>query len=98
LARRLTILPRAKDDIRTNWRYLAERNEPAADRWIDRIDDALRLISEHPEIGRARPELGDGLRSFSVENYVLFLKIKPDSILVVCVMHARQDIQPDSLI
>jgi toxin ParE1/3/4 len=92
------ILPRAKDDIRASWRYLAERNEPAADRWIDRIDDALRLISEHPEIGRARPELGDGLSSFPVENYVLFLKIKPNSILVVRVVHGRQDVQPDSLI
>lgn len=46
------------------WRYIADDNEKAADRLLDRFQDAANKLAVHPEAGRPRPELSDGLRSF----------------------------------
>jgi plasmid stabilization system protein ParE len=45
------------------WSYVAEEARPTtADRLIDDIIDRFHLLAEQPEMGRAHPEFGPGVR------------------------------------
>ncbi len=48
--------PQAQFDLIEIWTFIADDNEVAADRVLDRIDSVLRMLSEQPAAGRARPE------------------------------------------
>lgn len=41
-------------------------------------------------MGRLRPELGSGVRSFVVENYVIYYRHE-DDVLIARVLHGRRD-------
>jgi toxin ParE1/3/4 len=64
--------PQARLDLIDIWNYIADDNEAAADRMLDRIGGVLQMQSEQPKAGRERPELAPRLRSFPVGNYLLF--------------------------
>lgn len=61
---RIELSDEAEPDLREIWAYIAERNEPAADRLLMRILEVLQELAEQPEMGSAMPELGDGVRRF----------------------------------
>lgn len=56
--------PRAVDDLVGIWTYIARHNVGAADRTLGEIERVIRLSADFPLIGRSRPELMSGLRSF----------------------------------
>jgi plasmid stabilization system protein ParE len=63
----------AESDLREIWRYVAaDTSVERADRLLEAIGDGLDLLAEHPRIGRRRPEFGAGVRSFAVENHVIY--------------------------
>lgn len=63
----------AEQDLDEIWSYVAEDASPAtADRLIDAIIDRFEMLAEQPRMGRLRPEFGEGVRSFTVENYVIY--------------------------
>ena len=43
----------ARNDLLQIWLYVAERNETAADRLIDRFERTLRMLARHPLMGEA---------------------------------------------
>jgi toxin ParE1/3/4 len=64
--------PQVQLDLIDIWNYIADDNEAAADRMLDRIEGVLQMLSEQPKAGRERLELAPELRSFPVGNYLLF--------------------------
>jgi len=50
------ILRRPQDrlDLIDIWNYIADDNEAAADRMLDRIEGVLQMLSEQPKAGRER--------------------------------------------
>ena len=64
--------PQAKEDLLDIWCYIAQDSPKAADAWIDQLVDAARRLAANPGMGRLRPELLPGIRSFPVGNYILF--------------------------
>jgi toxin ParE1/3/4 len=86
------ISDQAKTDLREVWRYIARRNEPAADRLVDQIIEHYETLAKFPGMGRSREELAPGLRSFPVGKYVVFYRPIDDGIEVVRVLHGAQDI------
>ena len=69
----------AERDLEEIWSYVAEDASPAtADRLIDAIIDRFELLAEQPRMGRLRPEFGEGVRSFAVENYVIYYRHEGD--------------------
>lgn len=97
MALRITRKPQARLDLLDIWAFIAEDNEAAVDRTLDRIENALRTIAENPEMGRARPELRPGVRSFPVGSYILFYRVQADAIDVVRVLNSFRDIGGDDL-
>ena len=81
----------AERDLEEIWSYVAEDGSPAtADRLIDAIIDRFELLAEQPRMGRLRPEFGEGVRSFTVENHVIYYRHDGD-VLIARVLHGRRD-------
>ena len=74
------------------WNYISAENERAAEKVLRRVGEVFRLLSSQPEIGRHRPELDDGLRSFPAGNYVVFYEPRERSIDIVRVLSGYRDI------
>ena len=98
MSRTVTRRPRAETDLVEIWSYIADDNEPVADRLLGRIDGVLTMLLEHPQAGRLRPDLQQSeLRSFSVKNYVVFYRPMPDGIEVVRVLSGYLDLTPEDV-
>ena len=81
----------AELDLGDIWSYVAEAASPAiADRLIDDIIDRFDLLTGQPRMGRARPELGPGVRSYGVENYVIYYREEGD-VVIARILHGRRD-------
>jgi toxin ParE1/3/4 len=81
----------AEQDLEEIWSYVAEDASPAtADRLIDAIIDRFELLIEQPRMGRSRPEFDEGVRSFVVENYVIYYRHDGD-LVIARVLHGRRD-------
>jgi len=90
------VSPRAEDDLDDIWYYVAKesRSIDTANRPIDSITDRFFLLSGHPYLGRARDEdLGAGLRSFPVGEYVIVYSAGDEDVWILRVVHARRDLE-----
>jgi toxin ParE1/3/4 len=83
----------AKRDLAQSWRYIAERNFDAAERWLDLIDAKMKLLARFPGLGQRRDELAAGLQSFPVGNYLVFYRRMKGGIEVIRVLHGAQDLR-----
>ncbi len=83
----------ARQDVAQLWRYIAERNFDAAERWLSAVDDAVQLLGRFPGIGQRRPELGTGLQSYPVGNYLIFFRQGKDAIEILRVLHGARDLR-----
>jgi toxin ParE1/3/4 len=84
--------PLAEQDVEKIWSYVAEdSNTERADRLVDAIVDRFDMLSEHPKMGRLRPEFGPGVRSFAVESHVIYYREKEGDILIARVLHGSRD-------
>jgi toxin ParE1/3/4 len=87
----VTFLPLADDDLLAAWLHIATDNPIAADNYLDRIQHVCALIAENPAMGTERDELKVGVRSFPVENHVIFYVAKDKGIVVLRVWPSAQD-------
>ena len=89
---RVTRRPLAAVDILDVWDHIAEDSLEQADRWIDNLDEKLKLIATQPLMGRARGELAAGTRSFPFGRYIIFYAPVDGGIDVVRVLHSARDV------
>lgn len=61
-------------------------------RFIETISDTADLLATQPSMGRERPELAPGLRSFPVGAFVVFYRPTKSGIQVVRVLRGSRDI------
>lgn len=66
----LIISPEAEADLIEIWLYIAEDSPVNADRFLDKLNDKAQKLAE-TDLGVERPELGEGMKSFPVDRYVL---------------------------
>jgi toxin ParE1/3/4 len=90
---RLVVSPEARSDLVEIWRYLGARSSRATARVMQEIRARFQMLVDFPESGIRREELRAGLRSFPVENYVIFYFIIDGGVEVVRVLHGRRDIE-----
>jgi toxin ParE1/3/4 len=82
----------AEQDLEEIWSYVAEdASFTTADRLLDSIFDRLELLAEQPRIGRVRPEFGEGVRSLTVENHIIYYRHDGQAVLIARVLHGRRD-------
>jgi toxin ParE1/3/4 len=86
----------AEIDLLELWVTIAEENLTAADEILDVIQATATLLGTQPEMGRARPELAEGLRSLPTRTpYLIFYLPDDDGLLVVRVLHHARDIDAE---
>ena len=84
---------RARQDVLAIWRYIANNDESAADRFIDLLTHYFRLLGDNPHAGRPRDELRPGYRSFPVGEHLIFYRIADPGIQILHVVHGRRDLE-----
>lgn len=85
--------PAADDDLFDIWLFIAQDNEAAATRTLEKIKKSLDRLVRQPRGGRDRSELALGLRSFAIRPYVIFYRVIDDDIELVRVLHGARDIE-----
>jgi toxin ParE1/3/4 len=85
----------AQEDLLDAWLHIARDNPTAADRVLDVIEREADALAGQPLMGRARPELGRGVRSWPTATpYLLFyLAEKAGGITILRILHHARDIQ-----
>ena len=90
----VTLSQSAHNDLLEAWLYIAEVNQPAADKLLDAINKEANRLALQPLMGRARPELADCLRSWPTSTpYLLFYLADEVGITVLRVLHHARDVR-----
>jgi toxin ParE1/3/4 len=90
----VTLSQSAHNDLLEAWLYIAEDNQPAADKLLDAINKEANRLALQPLMGRARPELADCLRSWPTSTpYLLFYLADDVGITVLRVLHHARDVR-----
>lgn len=84
----------AKTDLLEAWLFIAEEDLGAADGVVDAVEREAITLSLQPLMGRARPELGAGVRSWPTSTpYILFYVADDGGITVLRILHHARDTQ-----
>jgi toxin ParE1/3/4 len=90
--RRLILSRRARTDVRDIEAYTLEHwGEQQWAIYEEALAQAFATVEEHPNIGRQRPELGVGIRTFVVREHVIYYQISNTAIHVLRIRHGRSD-------
>ena len=84
----------AQTDLLEAWLFIAEGDQNAADRVLDTIEHEANILVTQPLMGRSRPELATGVRSWPTSTtYILYYVVTADGITVLRVLHHARDVQ-----
>lgn len=77
------------------WDYIGAESPDRADAVIDAVTEAVALLVEHPRAGRARDELGAGVRSFAVPTgrHVVYYRVAGEGIEALRLLHTSRDVE-----
>jgi toxin ParE1/3/4 len=89
----ITRTDRAEGDLADILDYLDQHSPPAAERFAAAVDRRCAQLGLLPEIGRAREELGPGLRSIVIDRYVLFYRVTANAVEVLRILHGARDLE-----
>ena len=62
-----------------------------AAKYLDALEARLKDLARRPSIGRQRDELVEGLRSFPFESHVIYYRRASFGIIILRILHKRQD-------
>ena len=92
----LRYFEQAKNDLIQIKRYIAKvsgSNEIAL-RYMEKLRQECRRLAALPgTMGRARPELGEGIRSIPYGNYVILFRYNGPSLEIVSIIEGHRDIE-----
>ncbi len=84
---------RARQDLLDIWFYVATHNaEAIADRVYDSIERTCGLLSEHPRLGRARPEIELEARSIVIGRWLALYRVTEDGAQIVRIIDGARDL------
>jgi toxin ParE1/3/4 len=85
--------PTASRDIERIMDYLADASSfYVAERFLVKLNKKCRNLANFPNLGRQRSELSPGLRSFSIDAYLIFYRSIDGGIEIVRVVSGYQDL------
>ena len=91
---RYILSPEARSDLLEIDEYLSlERGSEAAATVMESLESLCQTIADMPQMGRERPELSPGLRSFTKRNYIVFYRLIQGGVQIARVYHGARDIK-----
>jgi len=83
----------AVSDVRGLRDYIAHDSEAYADRFVQRIIEAVEKAATFPFLGRGVPEADDdAIREILFHKYRIMYRVEPTRILVLMVIHGARDL------
>ncbi len=89
---KLRFRPEARRDLQNIGDYIARDDREAARRFVKSLREKCALLARNPHIGRERPDLRPGLRSFPVQSYIILYRVLDQSVEIVNVVHGSRNI------
>ncbi len=80
-------------DLREIARFIAQDKPDAAHQWIEKIKSKCSFAASNPDLGEARPDLGEGVRFTLVGSYVIFYRRSGSAVEISRVIRGDRDIQ-----
>ena len=89
------LAPEAEVELDDIWLYVARESGDIeiATRVVERITEHFWLLARYPHLGRGRDDLRPGLRSFSLDDYLIIHRlVEDDVVLILHIVHGGSDI------
>jgi plasmid stabilization system protein ParE len=84
--------PEAFADLDEIWEFIAQDSVDAADRWLDEIERAIKMLVRNPHAGHLRPDLSSlTLRFWLVQSYLIAYAPDHVPLLIIAVLHGRRN-------
>jgi toxin ParE1/3/4 len=95
-SRRLRFTLEAEEDLRQILQYTREMwDEEQRNRYGASLERVLALLADFPDLGRKR--IGDQVLSYRAREHVIYYSSSPTSIVVLRVLHKKQDLREREL-
>jgi toxin ParE1/3/4 len=92
MAFKLAYRPRAHEDLEAIYRFIAQDSPTRAYNFVERIQRRCELLSDSPQQGRARPDLGPDLRVVPYgRSVVIAYRIVENTVQVLRVLYGGRD-------
>ena len=83
----------ALQDIRNLKEYISKDSEVYAQRFVEKIFDAVEKLRHAPRIGRRVPEAEDeSIRELLFRSYRLIYRLEPERVVMLAVIHGARDL------
>ena len=83
----------ALSDLESIRDYITKDSEYYANRFVERIIEAVESLEKFPEMGRKVPEAeAENIRELLFQNYRIIYRVETDSILILTVIHGARDL------
>ncbi len=82
----------AREDLLSIWLWIAPDNMTAADAVVERIERRAAMLGRFPQMGVARPEIGENARSLVAERWLVLYRLTADGVQVVRIMDGACDL------
>ena len=89
---RYRVTPRAAADLNRIATYTLRNRGRQTTAYLKALNDRFGWLAEHPEIGRARPEILPELRSFREGSHIVFYRTRGAVIEIIGVPHVSMDV------
>jgi toxin ParE1/3/4 len=83
----------SEQDLDDIWDHIAEDSSLQADRLWERFRMKLEHLANWNGLGRPRPELAEGCRSYPFGKNCFYFRPRPGGIELLRVLHSARDIQ-----
>ncbi|MFZ1107870.1 MAG: type II toxin-antitoxin system RelE/ParE family toxin [Rhodomicrobium sp.] len=83
----------AEEDLIEIWLDIAKDNPPAADRMLRHIDEKFVLLAGNPKLGRALPELREGMRRWPIGQYLILYREISGGVEIIRIVHGKRDLK-----
>lgn len=88
---RVKITAPAASDLREIEKYISQDNVAAAEKVINKLEEGCLLLGDSPGIGRRRDYLKPKLRTINEGNYLIYYRVKRNTIEVLRILHSSRD-------
>lgn len=86
---------KARGDLLRIDKYLADRNEAAADALAAKFNNSFSNLTRFPFLGRPRIGLGAGVRCLVVGRHLVFYVVDQDRLTIIRVIDGRMDVEEE---
>ncbi|BDI15415.1 plasmid stabilization protein [Nostoc cf. commune SO-36] len=90
---RCILAPSARLDLKEISSYIVRYNPDAALRLNKKIIQQCKLLADFPNMGQSSDNFASGLRSFPVEEYLIFYRPINDGVEIVRIVSGYRDLE-----